>query len=107
MQYYQQQMQLAMSEIGTPRYPPDQIGKLVQQRPKEVAPYLINFVAGVGAVLVRPAPYFVNYEVAAKQTEHAVAERQDNSIFNHPNFAKWFWGILVCLLVLASIAGSQ
>jgi type IV secretion system protein VirD4 len=62
MQYYQQQMQLAMSEVGTPRYPPDQIGKLVQQRPKEVAPYLINFVAGVGAVLVKPAPYFQKFE---------------------------------------------
>ena len=27
--------------------------------PKQVAPNLINFVAGVGAILVKPAPYFI------------------------------------------------
>ncbi len=84
MQYYQQQMQLAMSEIGTPRYPPDQIGKLVQQRPKEVAPNLINFVAGVGSVIVKPAPYFINYDVVKQSAQEPITGTSVRSISDHP-----------------------
>jgi hypothetical protein len=62
MQHYQQEMQRAMSQVGTPRYPPERIAQLVQQEPNKVAPHLINFVAGVGPIIVKPAPYFQNFK---------------------------------------------
>jgi len=58
---YQNKMneyQREMSQFGTPRYTPEDVAKLVQRSGDVIAPNIINFVSGVGAVLVIPAPYF-------------------------------------------------
>lgn len=91
VQHYQQQMQHAMSQVGTPRLPPDRVGQLVQQRPNQVAPNLINFVAGVGAVLVKPAPYFIKQE----PTPQAVAKAPRKPIISQ-KWARWIglWSLI-------------
>lgn len=107
MQYYQQKMQLAMSKIGTQRYPPERIAQLVQQKPNEVAPHLINFVAGVGPVIVYPAPYYINYEIAEEPKGQVATNTQTNTIVDHPHFGTWVWIIIGGILVVGAIIGNQ
>ena len=84
-------------------YPPERIAQLVQQEPNKVAPHLINFVAGVGPIIVQPAPYFQKFEA---QQETARIQRRSTTIYDYKTvliglsiFLLWmnlshFWSVL-------------
>ena len=62
VQKYQHDMQQAMSQVGKPRMPIDEVASTIQKKDDVIVPLMINFVSGVGPVISNPAAFFRDYQ---------------------------------------------